>query len=624
MTHATGLMMNFVILGLLVFAVGFLVIDQYVLEPQLRLGAGPATRSSPISSPSGVRRFEIDLNTTETLSEFGQYAHLALTPDGSTLLYAAKVDGVDRLFSRPLNGIEATPIRDTEGANFPCVSPDGLSAAFFSHSTDRRLKSVRLVGELVQNLVPGIDFAGGCSFMNDNEIVFSIRDERLLRIPVDGGESEVVYSADPGAYASIRMDVLPGGAGILFSSRPIGGAGRDGNVHVWVRATGEVRTLVESGYFGRYAASGHVIFVRNGDLWAVPFDVERLERSGDEVTVLEGVHHSSGIGVAAFDVADDGTLVYVPGGDDSEDPPRRLVWVDRQGQRDQIDVDPLPYWEGSLSPDGTRWATARYGQGGASEIYVIDLERGTSSPVTRESGNDQTAPLWTPDGQHIVFRSWTGGMRAPGLYVTAADGVGEPRLLYEGPWVAPSAFTPDGRSVIFEVSEISDLLEVAMDGSGSVVTLFDSAADEDRAAISPNGEWIAYTSNEAGDYGVYVQAYPELGQRHTISNSGAEPLWSRDGRELFYRDGDAMMVVDVEYDPTFLPSSARQLFTGNYYGPAIDCCRSYGIHPDGQRFLMIKEEEQTASASEERGARAILVQNWFAELNELAPPSNGE
>ena len=137
MTQATGLMLNFVILGLLVFAVGFLVVDQYVLEPQLRLGAGPATRSSPISSPSGVRRFEINLNTTERLSDNGLYAHLALSPDGSTLLYAAKVDGVDQLFVRPLDGIEAFPIRGTEGANVPCVSPDGLSAAFFSSSTDR-------------------------------------------------------------------------------------------------------------------------------------------------------------------------------------------------------------------------------------------------------------------------------------------------------------------------------------------------------------------------------------------------------------------------------------------------------------------------------------------------------
>jgi len=577
-------------------------------------------RSAPVSSSGAVRRFEIGLNTTEMLGEFGLYAHFALTPDGNTLFYAAKVDGVDQLFRRPLAGIEATPMRDTEGATNPCVSPDGLSAAFFSASTDRQLKSVRLVGELVQPLYPQIDFPGGCSFMSSDEIVFSIRSEALLSIPVGGGDIDVVYEAPQGAYNSIRPNVLPGSGGILFSSRPIGGAARDGNVHVWDRATGDARTLVEGGYFGHYAASGHVVFVRNGDLWAVPFDVERLERVGDEVMVLERVQHNSASGVAALDIADDGTLVYVPGGDAAQESPRRLVWVDRQGQVEPIDgIKPGFFLDGSLSPDGTKWAAAINDERGESDIVVVDLERGTMSPVTRAPG-DQWAPLWTPDGEHIVFRSREGGAIPPGLHIVRADGVGEPRLLHGITWAAPTGFTPNG-DLIFEVEEIADLWRMPIDGSGEPEQITDTDYDEDRAAVSPNGDWIAYTSNEGGDYGIYVQSYPEMGPRYAVSDTGVEPLWSVDGRELFFRDGDAMKAVDIGYEPTFSPSNAKVLFRVNDSQPELDCCRTYGVHPDGQRFLMIQEESRTEPVTE---ARAILVQNWFVELNELAPPSRSE
>ena len=305
-------------------------------------------------------------------------------------------------------------------------------------------------------------------------------------------------------------------------------------------------------------------------------------------------------------------LAYHPGQGLRE---RQLVWVDREGHEEELAADLRPYRWPRISPDGARVAiTIR--DSGNEDVWIYDLTRNTPTRLTFDPAAG--GGLWTPDGRRVVFRSPRHGGE-PNLYWKAADGTGQVERLTRSPnHQFPGSFSPDGKRLAFvEINPKTsyDLHVLSMEGERSSKPLLQTQFNEGQAAISPDGRWMAYTSEETGRREVYVRPFPKVEEgRWQISREGGNaPVWGPRGRELFYRSGDAMMVVRVETEPTFMFGTPEVLFTGSYYTGAG---RSYDISPDGQRFLMMKEVEQT----DETRTELIIVQNWFKELQRPVPP----
>jgi len=627
-THATGLMLNYFIVGLLVFLVAFVVVDQYVVEPRANLAeAAGQSESTGIGPSVGVRRYTIDLESTEPMfGDKGLSAHLAFSSDGRLLVYAAQVEGEVQLYLRRLDQFLTRPIPRTEGAIHPFFSPDGEWVAFYNEM-EGNLKRVSVRGGSPQPLAD-TGFSGGGSWELDDTIVFGTGDgevgRNLYRLTENGGTPEILLAADTqGGY--ISPEVLPDGDAVLLLMRPGpwgSGAATEGNIVVLSLETDEVRTLVEGGYRPQYSPTGHIVFVRGGDLWAVPFDVNRLETTGAEALVINGVQQEGGLGDAAYAFTDTGILAYVPGGDvdvDTRDL-TNLVWVDRQGREQPLGSDPRSYGDLRLSPDGRRLAVSVVEEGNW-DIWILDLERGTSSRVTSDPETDNR-PVWSHDGEHVVFRSRREGA---GLYSRAANTIGQVTRLYSSPAnsVAPNSFSPDGTQLVFQqFGQSMDLHVLSLADEPASQPLLQGAFDENFSAISPDGRWLAYGSDETGRYEVYIRPFPNVSdERWPISRDGAsEPLWGPDGGELFYRGTGGIMAVSIETEPSFSAGSPRLLFPDIYtHGDGFHT--SFDISPDGQRFLMQKLAAEQPEQNAVR-TRLHIVENWFDELVRLAPPSD--
>ena len=618
-----GQRLNYLLQGLVLVAVGFLVIDQYVLEPGARVRAvGGPTSPSPASS-ANVRRTNINLGVTEALGNTGLRAHVALSPDGRRLVYAAQVDGTSQLYLRALDQLEARSMPGTEGAFYPAFSPDGEWVVF--HTDSAGVKKVSVRGGQPQTLTSAT-FGGGFSWVTDETIIYGTGGatvgRSLFRISANGGTPEDLVEPEPGT-GHVRPEVLPGGDAVLFVIKPGDGGGgpaSDGRIAVLSLETDDIRNLVEGAHTPRYAPTGHILFVRSGDLWAVPFDAERLETTGPEVPVVHGVAQDGVRGGAAYAISSDGMLVYAPG-DDAALGGRTLVWVDREGREEALAVEQRGYMHPQLSPDGQRVAVVDL-DGTNPDLWIIDLMRGTSGRITFNPGEDR-APLWTPNGEQVAFWSARGNQEESGLYRQAADGTGQAEQLTSSVTQQhPETFSPDGSQLVFRETGTGgdDLYILALDDEGASRPLMQGAFFEGAAAISPNGRWIAYHSDESGELNIYVRPFPNVGDaKWQISiDGGMYPRWGPEGGELFYRNGIEMLAVSVEGEDTFSAETPEALFTASYWGPD-NVSSTYDISPDGQRFMMLKEftvSEQQASDQ----TVLVAVENWFEELRRLAPP----
>jgi serine/threonine-protein kinase len=354
----------------------------------------------------------------------------------------------------------------------------------------------------------------------------------------------------------------------------------------------------------------------------VPFDLDRLEIAGTAVPIVDGVQVQSVIGNAAYGFSDDGMLVYLRGGDTSQIQAntRSLVWVDRDGREERLAAEPRGYLNPRLSPDSQRLAVTI--QGNDQDVFILDLVRGTSSRLTFDPANDQR-PVWTPDGQQVVFYS----PRAEGgIYRRAANGTGQAERLTTSQGQQQPEFFSSEETLVFRDANRGqafgwDLRTLSLGGEPASQSLLETDYMEGFSALSPDGRWIAYVSNETGETEVYVRPFPDVddGKWQISTNGGGEPLWGPDGRELFYLIGnnpgeDEVYVVSVTADPVFSPGAPELLFRGEY---GFGGSPNWDISSDGQRFLMMKVEEQ---AEQESGETAlIVVNNWFEELNRLAP-----
>jgi Tol biopolymer transport system component len=514
---------------------------------------------------------------------------------------------------RALDNTEATPMAGTEGAYCtPVFSPDGQWLAFFDTGA-RELRRISIQGGPPVTLakVGGIF---GASWGNSGAIIYCDGTVRtgIHKVSSAGGTPELITHVDStkGEIDHRWPVLLPGGKAFLFVIE--NGNGPDEAQIVAQRLdTGQRRLVVQGGTYPQYVPEGYLAYVQRGALMAAPFDVDRLQVRGSAVPVSEHVRES-GFGAAEFGLSSQGSLVYVPAPGGVQADQRRLVWVRRDGTEQSLPTPERDYSEPRLSPDGRRVAVTIQSVQQGAQIWLVDLSRETLTRFTFE-GNTNEYPDWTPDAKRIVFHSDKEGQM--NLFWQRADGSGGLERLTTGRYPqAPSSWSPDGQLLAFtELTGPGHTIWVLRLSDRKPQPFLRDPSDETAPRFSPDGRWLAYVSDESGREEVYVQPYPGPGGKWQISTEGGnEPLWNRNGRELFYRDRNKMMAVEIATQTTFSAGKPRTLFEGQYMPGAGPSFANYDASPDGQHFLMIKD----------RGAQINVVLNWFEELKQKVPPGN--
>jgi Tol biopolymer transport system component len=523
---------------------------------------------------------------------------IAISSDGTRLVYVLERQSVRQLYLRALDQFDAAPIPKTEGAFGPFFSPDGRWIGFFA---ENKLRKVAVSGGSPITLCDAPNPYGG-SWGADGTIVFSVDEgRRPMRVhETEGACQRVPVKDDRGSWK--HPDILPSGKAAIVS-KPSEGVG------VLSLETGEFRVLVEGAGGGRYSPSGHVIFARPGALLAVPFELDRMTVTGTATVILEGVRTEDVPPLAQAAFSRNGTLVYAPGG-----LPRnttRPVWVDRHGNVEPLGMLPRTYGAVSLSPDGRRLAIVIGDPN--NDIWVQDLERGTLTRLT--SGGNNVEPTWTPDGTRVAYTERTRG--AATAFWAPADGSGDPEPLFDrGHQGVVSSFSPNNDVVAFHARAPDtgmDLWVRPWKGKQPPQVFLRTRATEAGAMFSSNGRWIAYASDESGQYEVYVRPYPPGPGKWRVSTvGGVHVIWSRDGKELFYRNGNKWMAVAVHLEPEFKPEAPRLLFEGPY---VVVGGQSYDVAPDGRRFLVLEPAERDTAPV----THLNVVLNWFQELKQKVP-----
>ena len=556
---------------------------------------GPA----PVDAPQ-VMRFTIPLERGDRLvvpaGQIRTPPTVVISPDGKYIAYAAGRDAASqRIFLRPLDRDTATAIPGTEGAFSAFFSSDGQSIGF---STVDGLFKVPLSGGAVLNLgaVAGIY---GAAWGADDVITVG-SPNGLQRISDAGGDLQATTSSAPGAGGHGMPEILPDGRGVLFTVLGLNAL----RIDVVSPRGDEQRNVVPAGMAPRYASTGHLVYAQAGNLFAVPFDLNNLTAMGEGVPVVQGVLQP-GTGFPNYSFSTTGTLVYIAGTASAD---RNLVWVTRDGTEQPLSAPARQYDWPRLSPDGRRVAVEIDGQ-----TWVYDIARETLTRLAFD-GTQNDAPAWSPDGTRIAMRSNREGPPG-GIYWQMADGSGgQERLSSAMLGGTPLSFSPDGYIAFFrtEARTKRDIWVLSIKDREASVFL-GTPATEGAPRFSPDGRWIAYVSDESGGPEIYVQPYPGPGGKWQIStNGGIEPAWNRNGRELFYRNGERMMAVPIAAQPTFSAGKPTMLFEGDYLASPFPATGvTYDVSRDGQRFLMVKEE---ASATQ-----INVVVNWFEELKRLVP-----
>ncbi|MFX1265343.1 MAG: protein kinase, partial [Promethearchaeota archaeon] len=604
----------------------------------------------PTPPPEPRRIISFDYHLSEDQQFFRGYANassLAVSPNHSHFVYGTR----EGLYIRSLDQLDARHIPGTDRTSqFPFFSPDGQWVGYLD-TEEGKIKKIAISGGAPIALcdISSYTFSMWCA---DNTIVYGERYEGIMRVSANGGTPETLIEAEDGTtYFFPQM--LPDGKALLFAIL------QQGTQKICVQSlgSGEKKELLE-GFYPRYLPTGHIVYTLDDNLSAVPFDIDMHEVKGSPVSLVEGVDR--------YVISDSGTLVYIPGRmrRDTTVPQFTLVWVDRQGKVEEFAIPLDDHSQHKISPDGTKVALTVSTED-TSDIWIYDLDRGTPTRITR-NGNSSN-PLWTPDGKRIVFVS--GDEDKWGIYWREEDGTGEEELLGSVPdgILVPFCWSSDGKTLVtvkqpMELAGIMtglvgrptpammrrmmgsrgvppkrapstegsstrerwtiniDIGSLSIDDDHEWKPLLQEEYIEYNPQISPDGRWMAYISNESEQSVVYVRPFPDVDKdKWTVSTGGASnPLWSPDGRELFYTSSGSLMAVEVETEPTFKLGKPKILLNIGDIGPTWF---GFDISHDGQRFLMIKplettDDESTEEFIAEMPRKINIVLNWFEELKE--------
>lgn len=564
------------------------------------LGAG-VTAWLMHAPPVPVSRVAIPLPPSHSLV-IGQLPALSRSADGRTLVYRAVENGVMRLFVRHLDGPESQPLPATEHVMGHAISPDGRWVVY---GGDGKLLKVPIDGGTPVTIC---DAPGGAfvAWGSTGAIVFASGTSRnLFRVDSAGGTPVPLTTLDPVRDSSHGWPAIsPDGRTVAFTIET------GGNYEVAVIGIdgGEVRVLGE-GRSPQFASDDLLLFARGRSLWAGHFDARRLAWIGEPVEVMDGIAQAGANGYMHAAPAADGSLAFIPA---AGPPQQALVWLDREGREVGVEYEGRAITRYALSPDGSRIALASFA-GDSLDIWVFDRARRTLGRLTGDRAAD-TAPVWSPDGRRIVFRSDRDG---GGLFTRASDAADDIVRLTSagGLYHTPYTFTPDGSRLLFvEFRDYrqQDVLSVRMDGSRIVERVLTGPYAELRPALSPDGRWLAYQSDESGRFEVYVRPFPHVQRaRWQVSTrGGSSPMWRRDGRELFFAGGGALMSAAIEAGESFKAGRPQRLFevggAEDRLGPLFD------LEPDGSRFLVLRTRELRDPAMND----VRLVQGWVQTLPE--------
>jgi serine/threonine protein kinase len=561
--------------------------------------------------PRQVIRFNYELPEGQQFSDLSLPA-LNVSSNGKQFVYSTPkglyLGSVEEFNSKLIEGTDASPQE-------PFFSPDGKWIGYWS-ATDRKLRKISISGGAPVTLCDaGITI--GASWGADDTIVFGQYGKGIMRVSANGGTPEPIVKEESRSFAIPQ--ILPDGKSVLFTlvQAPYR------KIMVQSLTTGKAKELFPGGN-ARYLPTGHIVYGVGNNLFAVPFDPVKLEVVGGAASVVEGINRVGGINYA---VCDSGTLAYISGSADATAAARTLWWVDPTGKDEPLAAGAKNYANPGISPDGTKVALS-IGEEGNRDIWIWHLARKTLTRLTFDPAIE-ISPLWTPDGKRVFFTS-NRGEATTGIYWKAADGTGKDESLISVPGhiIRPASWADDGKTMILADWDVKagnyDIGTMPMEGDRKVRLLLMEKHHEAQPKISPDGRWMAYTSNESGQSQIYVRPFPQVeGGRWQISSTGGDsPLWSKDGRELFYRNQDLVMAVPVKTDPAFSYETPKILFRGTYVGAVFSFISydftAWDISSDGNRFLMMKEP--TATTSQAGGPRRInIVLNWLDELKQRVP-----
>jgi Tol biopolymer transport system component len=602
-------------------------------------GAGwyNATRPAPLRP---LIRLNVEIAPDTPLARGGGGSAgnmLAVSPDGARLAITLRgADGKLRLHTRLLNQSQVTPLAGTENASFPFFSPAGDWIGFFA---DNKLKKIAVEGGAAVTLCDAPNLRGA-SWGDDGNIIAALNTGGALsRVSSDGGTPVPVTKLNSGEVTHRWPQVLPGSQAVLFTASTHTGREDDGNIDVISLKTGERKTVERGGFSPRYLATstgtGHLIYLHQSTLFAVPFDPGRLAATGSPAAILEDVNSTSTAGgdfAFAGSPNESGTFVYLSG--KGQLGGYSISWVDRSGKTQPLHAPIDLYSTPRFSPDGKRLAFSIV-NGQSDDIWVKDLDRDTPSRLSFLPGQNRF-PVWTPDGKNIVFQSTNPA--APGMYWIRSDGSGEAQRLTDGKHQeAPNSFSPDGKRLAFYQM-----------GNGTSMDIFTAPVDSDPGrgstlpgsagvrlgkaelflgtpflevlpAFSPDGRWLAYQSNESGTFEVYVRPFPGPGGRWQISTGGGLfPVWSREGRELLFETIDQrVMAVSYTAQGDSFAAGKPQVWT-EVRLRSLTTPSNYDLAPDGKRLAAMVADDGNA---DKPPTHLTFLLNFFDELRRKAPSS---
>ena len=581
----------------------------------------PWRMEQPASRP--LARLDVDVGADIRLAiprAFG--STVAISPDATRLVFAA--GSPVKLFLRRLEERQVTGLLGTEGASVPFFSPDGRWVGFHSGG---RLSKIPVQGGAVVRLADFANFAGA-DWGEDGSIVVSAVTDGLLRIPANGGPPKTVAMLGNGEFTFSSPQILPGGKAILFAATTIAEAEEDkSTVEVLTLRDGHRKPLVRGAQSPRYlpalGGANYLVYVNKGRLFAIPFDLEKLETRGTAVPVLDDVAYGSGLGIGqlGFSPAPSGhgAAVYRAGGSEFE--VTTLERVGPSGTREPLGNPPGRYDNPGLSPDGKRIALQE-----SPDVWVYDSQRGTMTRLTF-GGVVYDHPIWSPDGRFVVF-----GSHGKGMFEAPENGASQPRELTERSESKtnqfPCSFTPDGkRLAYYERGAGNRIWTLPLEERGGQLTagkpepFLKDGFNERSPSFSPDGRWIAYASDESGKYEVYVRPFPALtsgpGGKLLISTGGGlTPHFSRNGRDLFYESGNQIMAVSYTVKGGAFAAGIPRVWIARLDG-ALAGNSAWDVAPDGKSIVVLRPVASAETPSQEH--EVVFLLNFLDELRRRVP-----
>ena len=566
----------------------------------LTAAAAAWLRPRPARPVRPVVRFDIQLpRDVQAVGATG--STIALSPDGSQLVYIGKAPSGQRLYVRHFDRTDPVAVAGTDGASLPFFSPDGQWVGFRQGD---KLVRVPLAGGPVSLITTLTGVAYGATWARGDTVIFG-SDSGLMEVPVSGGTPRLIARPDSGE-AFRFPEVLPDGRTVLFGVMASGSL----NLAALTRRTGSVKRFQQPGGYPRYIDAGFVVLSNvSGSLTAVRFDARRLEIRGAAISLAAQLT-SSPDGDVNLGVSRTGDLAFQA----STTAGSQLLLVGRDGATRAFGQETGYYHHPRLSPDGKRVAISQSAEFGfnSADVWVFDLAQRTRTRITFDTTDH--SPLWTPDGGRIAYTRAPQGIygQVGNIYWVPADGSAKPDslLVQRGIWT-PSSFEPDGRGLAYQGQNSTtskfEIWRLSLGANTPPVQLLASNFDNTNPSVSPDGHWFAYASNESGRNEVYVRPYPGSGGRWQVSlDGGTEPLWSPAGGEIFYRNGDRMMAASVRTTGGFEVGDRKQLFTGEYAVSPFRA-RDYDVSRDGQTFFLLQPIVGAAQA-------IVVTLNLFENL----------